>query len=371
MAFRSTKSLLVLSFSILTMLFSNNLLAQDSTQNNTTTTTEAHEEEFNVTETILGHIRDDHSWHLCGHTSLPLPVILYTDKGIECFSSSNLMDEHHHQKAFQGKYYTYQSFKGKIKVINEDGSINDQLTANVWDFSITKNVAALFISMAILILVFVTVANTYKKRGITSAPKGLQSFMEPIIFFVRDEVAKPNIGHHYAKYMPFILTIFFIILINNYLGMIPFFPGGSNVSGNIAFTLALAIIVFIVVNIKGNKSYWEHIFWMPGMNIGMKLFLAPIEVIGVLARPISLTIRLFANVTAGHILVLSLICLIFIFKTVFASAISVPFAVFIGLIESLVAFLQAYIFALLAAMYIGMAIEEHHPKGDHDPHYNE
>jgi len=352
------------------MLFSKNLLAQDSTHN-TTHPSEAHEGEFNVTETIIGHIQDDHSWHLWGHTSLPLPVILYTDKGIECFSSANLMDEHHHPKAFQGKYYTYQTFKNKIKVINEDGTVNDELNSKVWDFSITKNVAALFLSMAILILVFVTVANTYKKRGVNSAPKGLQSFIEPIIVFVRDEVAKPNIGHHYAKYMPFVLTIFFIILINNYLGMIPFFPGGTNVSGNIAFTLALALVVFVVVNIKGNKGYWEHIFWMPGMNIGMKLFLAPIELIGVLARPISLTIRLFANVTAGHILVLSLICLIFIFKTVFASAISVPFAVFIGLIEVLVAFLQAYIFTLLASMYIGMAIEEHHPKGDHDPHYNE
>jgi F-type H+-transporting ATPase subunit a len=195
--------------------------------------------------------------------------------------------------------------------------------------------------------------------------------MEPMIIFIRDEVAKPNIGHRYGAYVPFLLTLFFLILINNLLGLVPFFPGGANVSGNIAFTMTLAVFVFIVVNLKGNKNYWKHIFWMPGMHWGMKLFLAPIELLGVFIKPVSLMIRLFANMTAGHILVLSLICLIFIFKSVFASAISVPFAVFIGLIELLVAFLQAYIFVMLGSMYIGMAIEEHHHHGDHDPHYNE
>jgi F-type H+-transporting ATPase subunit a len=184
--------------------------------------------------------------------------------------------------------------------------------------------------------------------------------MEPIILFVRDEVAKPNIGKHYAKYMPFLLTIFFLIWINNMLGLVPLFPGGANVSGNIAFTMTLAVFTFILVNINGNKSYWQHIFWMPGMHWSMKLFLAPIELLGVFTKPISLMIRLFANITAGHILVLSLICLIFIFKSIFASAIAVPFAVFINMIELLVAFLQAFIFTMLAAMYIGMATEEHH-----------
>jgi F-type H+-transporting ATPase subunit a len=189
--------------------------------------------------------------------------------------------------------------------------------------------------------------------------------MEPIVLFVRDEVAKPNIGHKYARYMPFLLTIFFLILTNNFLGLIPFFPGGANVSGNIAFTMTLAVFVFVIVNLNANKSYWEHIFWMPGMHWSMKVFLAPIELIGVFTKPISLMIRLFANITAGHILVLSLICLIFIFKTVFASVIAVPFAVFIGLIELLVAFLQAYIFTMLSAMYIGMATEEHHHEDAH------
>ncbi|MEX0636724.1 MAG: F0F1 ATP synthase subunit A, partial [Ferruginibacter sp.] len=315
--------------------------------------------EFNVTKTILDHIKDDHSWHLWGHTSISLPVILYSDKGLEVFSSHHLVDEHHEPAAYQGKYL-YKTFEGKIKVVNEDGSMNESASKNVWDFSITKNVASLLLSVFILLVVFLTVASAYKKSGITSAPKGLQSFIEPIILFVRDDVAKPNIGKHYAKYMPFLLTVFFLIWINNMLGLVPLFPGGANVSGNIAFTMTLAVITFILVNIKGNKSYWKHIFWMPGIHWSMKLFLAPIELIGVFTKPISLMIRLFANITAGHILVLSLICLIFIFESIFASVIAVPFAVFINMIELLVAFLQAFIFTMLAAMYIGMATVEHH-----------
>lgn len=359
--------MLVLAFSLFTILFSTTLFANDVPENNGTEKGAAkHEQkegEFNVTETILEHIKDDHSWHLWGHTSLPLPVIIYSDKGIEFFSSKNLVDEHHQPKTHLGNY-NYKLFEGKLKVANEDGTLNEELSKKVWDFSITKNVASLFVSVLIILLIFIPVGAAYKKRGITTAPKGLQSFMEPIVLFVRDEVAKPNIGNKYAKFMPLLLTIFFLILINNFLGLVPIFPGGANVSGNIAFTMTLAVIVFIVVNLNANKSYWEHIFWMPGMHWSMKLFLAPIELIGVFTKPISLMIRLFANITAGHILVLSLICLIFIFKTVFASLIAVPFAVFIGLIELLVAFLQAYIFTMLTAMYLGMATEEHHHAED-------
>jgi len=322
------------------------------------------EGDFNVTETILEHIKDDHSWHLWGHTSIHLPVILKTSKGFEVFSSEKLVDEHHEPAIYKGNF-DYKLVEGKTKIVDANGNVDEEASKQLWDFSITKNVASLFVSVFILLVVLLSAAAGYKKTGVKSAPKGLQSFMEPIILFVRDEVAIPNIGAKKAgKYMPFLLTIFFLILINNFLGLIPFFPGGANVSGNIAFTMTLAVFVFIVVNVSANKSYWEHIFWMPGMHWSMKLFLAPIELIGVFTKPISLMIRLFANITAGHILVLSLICLIFIFKTVFASAIAVPFAVFIGLIELLVAFLQAFIFTMLAAMYIGMATEEHH----HDAH---
>jgi F-type H+-transporting ATPase subunit a len=365
------KSLLVLCFSLLTLAFSGNAFANEKAEGHEAKA-EGHEAKaFNVTETILEHIKDDHSWHLWGETSLALPVILYTPKGFEVFSSAKFMNEHHEHIAYKGNF-NYKIIEGKIKIVDATEAIDLEASKALWDFSITKNVASLFISVLILLVVLLTAAGAYKKTGVTSAPKGVQSFMEPIVLFVRDEVAIPNIGKKkFAKYMPFLLTIFFLVLTNNFLGLIPFFPGGANVSGNIAFTMTLAVCVFVVVNLSANKSYWEHIFWMPGMHWSMKLFLAPIELIGVFTKPISLMIRLFANITAGHILVLSLICLIFIFKTVYASAIAVPFAVFIGLIELLVAFLQAYIFTMLSAMYIGMATEEHHHEAhEHEGHKN-
>jgi F-type H+-transporting ATPase subunit a len=365
------KSLLVLCFSLLTLAFSGNAFANEKAEGHEAKA-EGHEAKaFNVTETILEHIKDDHSWHLWGETSLALPVILYTPKGFEVFSSAKFMNEHHEHIAYKGNF-DYKIIEGKVKIVDATEAVDLEASKALWDFSITKNVASLFISVLILLVVLLTAAGAYKKTGITSAPKGVQSFMEPIVLFVRDEVAIPNIGKKkFAKYMPFLLTIFFLVLTNNFLGLIPFFPGGANVSGNIAFTMTLAVCVFVVVNLSANKSYWEHIFWMPGMHWSMKLFLAPIELIGVFTKPISLMIRLFANITAGHILVLSLICLIFIFKTVYASAIAVPFAVFIGLIELLVAFLQAYIFTMLSAMYIGMATEEHHHEAhEHEGHKN-
>ena len=381
MASRTIKSLLVLCLSLFSMAFSGNVFANEKAaqteHSNPAAANEpaAHEPEaFNVTETILDHIKDDHSWHLWGHTSLPLPVILYTPKGFEVFSSAKFMDEHHEEIVYKGNY-DYKIIEGKVKIVklvDATEVVDVEASKALWDFSITKNVASLFVSVLILLLVLLTAARAYKKTGITSAPKGVQSFMEPIVLFVRDEVAIPNIGKKkFAKYMPFLLTIFFLVLVNNFLGLVPFFPGGANVSGNIAFTMTLAVCVFVVVNLSANKNYWEHIFWMPGMHWSMKLFLAPIELIGVFTKPISLMIRLFANITAGHILVLSLICLIFIFKTVYASAIAVPFAVFIGMIELLVAFLQAYIFTMLSAMYIGMATEEHHHEAhEHEGHKN-
>jgi len=365
------KSLLVLCFSLVTLAFSGNAFANEKAEGHEAKT-EGHEAKaFNVTETILDHIKDDHSWHLWGHTSLPLPVILYTPKGFEVFSSAKFMNEHHEEIVYKGNF-DYKIIEGKVKIVDATEAVDFEASKTLWDFSITKNVASLFVSVCILLVVLLSAASAYKKTGIKSAPKGVQSFMEPIVLFVRDEVAIPNIGKKkFAKYMPFLLTIFFLVLTNNFLGLIPFFPGGANVSGNIAFTMTLAVCVFVVVNLSANKSYWEHIFWMPGMHWSMKLFLAPIELIGVFTKPISLMIRLFANITAGHILVLSLICLIFIFKTVYASAIAVPFAVFIGMIELLVAFLQAYIFTMLSAMYIGMATEEHHHEAhEHEGHKN-
>lgn len=316
-------------------------------------------EDFDVTATILDHIKDHHSWHLWGHTSLPLPVIIKTDKGFEFFSSAKLSGEHHEPVVYNGNY-PYKLVEGKIRVVNADGSVNEADSDKIFDISITKNVVSMFLTVFLLIVIFLGVANAYKKTGVKSAPKGFQSFIEPIILFVRDEIGKPYLGHKYAGYMPFLLTVFFFIWINNLLGLIPFFPGAANVSGNIAFTMTLAVFTFIIVNVNGKKDYWKHIFWMPGLPTPMKIFLMPIEILGVFIKPVSLMIRLFANITAGHILVMSLICLIFIFKSVAASAMAVPFAVFIYAIELLVAFLQAFIFTMLSALYIGMAIEEHH-----------
>lgn len=361
------KTLLAASFSLFIVLNASNAFASENKSLDAKEASQKEVGNFNVTETILEHIKDDHSWHLWGHTSIHLPVILKTTKGFEVFSSEKLVDEHHEPVVYKGNF-DYKLIDGKTKIVDAAGKLDKEASKQLLDLSITKNVASLFVSVIILLVVLVSAAAAYKKTGVKTAPKGLQSLMEPIILFVRDEVAVPNIGAKKAgKYMPFLLTIFFLILTNNFLGLIPFFPGGANVSGNIAFTMTLAVCVFIVVNLSANKSYWEHIFWMPGMHWSMKLFLAPIELIGVFTKPISLMIRLFANITAGHILVLSLICLIFIFKTVYASAIAVPFAVFIGLIELLVAFLQAFIFTMLAAMYIGMATEEHHHEA-HDEH---
>ena len=389
MSFLRIRTLLVASFSIFALANFNPLLAQektvnvDSAKSVATASQEAEhgvnakEKAFNVTETILEHIKDDHSWHLWGNKSIHLPVMLKTSKGFEVFSSEKLVEL---EQLENGTYefkpiiykgnFDYKLVEGKLKIVNEQGVIDEVANKQLLDISITKNVASLFVSVFIILIVFLSAASAYKKTGVTSAPKGLQSFMEPIVLFVRDDLAIPNIGKKkYAKFMPFLLTVFFLILTNNFLGLIPFFPGGANVSGNIAFTMMLAVCVFIVVNLSANKNYWQHIFWMPGMHWSMKLFLAPIELIGVFTKPISLMIRLFANITAGHILVLSLICIIFIFKTIFASAIAVPFAVFIGVIECLVAFLQAYIFTMLTAMYIGMANEEHHHEHAEGAHH--
>jgi F-type H+-transporting ATPase subunit a len=324
----------------------------------------ATEEKFDITKTILEHVTDSYGWHLWGHTTVHLPVILYTEQGLEIFSSKNLIDEHHNPVAYQGKnLYAVNHTTGKLEIVGADGKHVEG--AKLYDFSITKNTASLFLSAILILVIFISVANAYKKRGVNSAPKGLQSVLEPVVLFVRDDIAKPNIGKAYAKYMPFLLSVFFLVWLNNLMGLIPFFPFGANLSGNISFTLVLAVIVFLIVNFSAKKDYWKHIFWMPGVPVPMKIFLAPIELMGVFTKPISLMIRLFANITAGHILVLALICLIFVFKHVAASAVSVPFAVFIYCIELLVAFLQAFIFTMLSALYIGMAVEEHHHEEAH------
>lgn len=320
----------------------------------------AEEEEFNASELILHHIADAHEWHLWGHTSVGLPVILYTDKGLEMFSSSNF---HHGKDAYKGKYYTYKIEHNHIKVVNEAGEIDEEASKNVMDFSITKNVASMFMSMIILVLIFSSVASAYKKRE-GKAPKGFQGLIEPIIIFVRDEIAKPNLGYKYARFMPFLLTIFFFIWINNMIGLVPFFPGGANLTGNIAFTLVMGLITFFVTNLNGNKAYWKHIL-VPHVPWWLYPIMIPVEIIGVLSKPFALIVRLFANITAGHIIVLSLISLIFIFKSLAIAPVSVAFVIFMDVLELLVAFLQAFIFTMLTALFIGTAVSEEHGEAEH------
>ena len=314
---------------------------------------ETKEEKFNTSEVIMEHIADGHDWHLWGHTSIHLPVILYTDKGIEMFSSGKF---NHGHDAYIGTHHTYKLEHDKVKVLIADGQIDEAASASVLDFSITKNVASMMVSMVFLCLIFFSVASSYKKRGI-GAPKGLQSWLEPIIIFVRDEIARPNLGEKYAKFMPYLLTVFFFIWMNNVLGLVPFFPGGANVTGNIAVTLVLALATFIITILNGTKTYWSHVF-TPHVPLWLYPLMIPVEIIGLFTKPFALMIRLFANITAGHILVLSLVCLIFIFKSMAVATVSVPFVVFISVIEMLVAFIQAFIFTILSALYIGMALEK-------------
>jgi len=326
------------------------------------------EEKFDAGKMILEHILDSHDWHLWGHTAIHLPVILYTDKGLDIFSSGKF--EHGHAIA-QGKYYNYKNEEETIVVVNAEGKVDEEATHRVKDFSITKNVVALFVSIVILLVVFLGVANKYKANANTP-PSGLQSLLEPIILFIQDNIAIPNIGKKkYEKYMPFLLTVFFFILTNNLMGLIPFAPGGANVTGNISITFTLAAIVLIIVIVTSNKHYWQHILAMPGVPKPVLIILTPIEILGFVIRPFVLMMRLFANITAGHIVILSFISLIFIFGAMSAAAgygisvFSMLLVVFMSLLELLVAFLQAYVFTLLSAIYFGSAIEEGHHEGEH------
>lgn len=319
------------------------------------------EEKFKPSDIIFEHISDSHSFHILGDVALALPVILYTDKGLEVFSSAGF--EHGHAD-YTGKYYTYRLVKDKINIVGENGvllpSANiSKLHSTLIDFSITRNVASMWLSIIILFIIFFSVSKAYKNRE-GKAPKGLQSFMEPLILFVRDDIARPNIGYKYKRFMPLLLTIFFFIWINNLLGLVPFFPGGSNLTGNIAVTFALSLMILLIVNLNGNKHYWAHIF----VPHSVPKFLWPlwwvIELAGIISKPFALMIRLFANITAGHIIVLSLISLIFIFKSLAIAPVSVAFVIFMDVLELLVAALQAFVFTLLAALFIGTAVEEAH-----------
>ena len=322
--------------------------------------------EFNAGETIIHHIVDSYYWHILDWgdhaVSVPLPVILIDEGKLITFSSAKFHHGHDPYKGFEIAH----SGPNKGKIIKHGPNHEEILPL---DFSITKNVVAIFVSLTIMLIIFISVAKAYKKRE-GKAPKGLQSFMEPLILFIRDDIAKASIGKKkYAKYTPYLLTAFFFIFLNNLMGLIPFIPGGANVTGSISVTLVLALFTFIITTISGNKNYWAHIFNTPGVPWWLKLpvpLMPVVELIGVFTKPFVLMVRLFANIAAGHIIVLGFISLIFIFGNIglvqgySVSILSVSFAVFMGLLELLVAFIQAYVFTLLSAIYIGMAVEEHH-----------
>ena len=352
---------------IIAILFPLFLFAADDhgaeNEHNTTTT----EKEFNPTEVIMHHIADAHDWHLFDKTdketgethgvSIPLPVILFYEGNLDVFMSSKF---HHGHSTVKKGDREYMLYHGKI-YLAEHGELQydaEHHPTNVkpLDFSITKNVASMMISAILLLLVFIPMARKYKKGN--GVPSGMQGFMEPIILFIKDDIAIPNIGEHkYQKFLPYLITVFFFIWFNNLLGL---FPTGANMTGNIAVTFTLAFITMIITNVSGNKNYWKHVFATPGVPIWLAPIMIPVELIGILSKPFALMIRLFANITAGHIIILSLISLIFIFKTIFIAPVSIAFVLFMDVLELLVAILQAYIFTLLSSLFIGLAVQEHH-----------
>ncbi len=332
------------------------------------------EEKLDVNSMIMHHIKDSHSWHILTYqkdgeekqVSIPLPVILYYNGHLDVFMSSEF---HHGEENVIRGDREYILHHEKIYLANDEHGITleegekegEHVIANEkpLDFSLTRNAAALLFSVFLLLWIFLSMARAYKKRP--GRPAGLQAFLEPLVLFVRDDIVIPNVGKHkYEKYLPYLLTLFFFLLINNILGLIPFFPGGSNVTGNIAITFTLALLTLLITVFSGNKNYWRHIFAAPGVPWWLYIVMIPVELIGVISKPFALMIRLFANITAGHIIVLSLVSLIFIFQSLWIAPVSIIFVLFMDILELLVAFLQAYIFTLLTALFIGMAVEEHH-----------
>lgn len=316
---------------------------------------------FNAGPFIMNHIADSYEWHVATfgdfHLSLPLPCILYSEQsGLHVFMSSNF----HHGHA------EYEGFK-----IGESGKIVEVASGErPWDFSITKNVFAMLFSMCLLCFMFIGMKKYYAKN-IGKAPHGFYNMLEMLVLFVRDDIAYASLGKKNGdKFMPFLMTVFFFIFINNLLGLVPILPGGANLTGNIAITCVLALFTFVITTFSGNKEYWQDIFWPHGVPVWLKCppIIPVVELMGVFTKPIVLMVRLFANITAGHIIALSFYSLIFIFgaKTAVAgygvASVSVVFTVFMSLLELLVSFIQAYVFTLLSSIYFSMAVG-----GEHEP----
>lgn len=379
MSFGRLKSLLVAVFSVFSLFFFTPAIAQDHS-----TETPVKKKLFDANEVIFGHIMDAHEFHFMSyksggkdkHVTIPLPVVLYSpQRGLTTFMSSKFHHGHSDHKGYavltehrrdelglDPKKY----FLGQIIPVTADGKLDP--TVKMYDISLTRNVVQMILALTVFVWIMLAVAKRYKKgEGVKTAPKGLQNMIETVVNFVKEDVAKPSLGNRYQKYLPLLLTIFFFILVNNLFGLI---PGSANVTGNIAFTLVLAVIAFVVILFSSNKHYWGHIF-NPPVPMGVKPILVPVEILGVFTKPFALMIRLFANMVAGHILIICLISLIFIlgalnqYVGIGFAPISIGFTVFIYFIEILVAFLQAFIFTMLTAVFIGQAFEGSHDDVDH------
>jgi len=314
-----------------------------------------------IKESINHHLLDSHDFTFFSdsetgkHYGFSLPVILW-DEGIQLFLSSKF---HHGETVAENNGNYYKLYHNKIYRTDAEGTItlddhHHPTQVKPLDFSITKSVLMIIVTGLLMFFAFAGMAKSFKKGPIVT---GAGRFLEPIIIYIRDEIAIPNIGiNKYKKYMPYLLTVFFFVWFLNLFGLTPL---GVNVTGNIAITFALALITFIITQFSGNKNYWKHIFWMPGVPVPMKIILAPIELLGVIIKPFALMIRLYANIMAGHIVLMSLIGLIFVFQNWIGSSLTFVLAFAISLIELLVALLQAYIFTMLSALYFGFAVEEH------------
>lgn len=322
--------------------------------------------EEDITELIMHHIADAHEYHIMDwkgkSISVPLPIILWTENGLVTFLSSEFHHDDSGKVVVERNGMKFAKNHGQIYYTNPDGTLSYDAEHHVTntrplDFSITKNVVVLVLVCALMLLVFVSVAKSYKKND--KAPRGLAGFLEPLILLVRDDIAKANINEHkYERYIPYLLTVFFLIWIGNLLGLIPIISG--TLTNHIIFTGILATFTFLVTVFSGNKNYWKHIFATPGVPVWLLPIMIVVEVLGMFTKPFALMVRLFANITAGHIVILSLVSLIFVFKSVYVSPVSILFGLFINVLELLVAFIQAYVFTLLSALFIGQAVEEEH-----------
>lgn len=325
-------------------------------------------EEINVSEFVLEHLSDAYEWHITTwnehHISIPLPIIVKGEtSGWHVFSSSRLHEAALHGRDYKGFFLSPQHHN-KICERLPDGRV-----IRPWDISITKNVVEIWLVVLILSAIFLYCSWWYKKRDPQSdAPKGFVGMMEMLVMNINDEVIKASIGEkHYKRYAPYLLTVFFFIFVNNLLGLIPFFPGGANVTGNINVTLFLAVGTMLAVNLFGNKEYWKEILW-PNVPLWLKIppVMPIIEVFGIFTKPFALMIRLFANIMAGHAIILSFTFVIFLtwqISSVTGSIFTVFSAllmVFLNFLELLVAFVQAYVFTILSSVFIGLSLPEHH-----------